>query len=549
MIVRFVWTRRSRRCSSRESLAVKLALCAVLATPACGAEGPLSVHQVQGPGGPSPYRDRDVELRETVVTAVGPHGFFVQTPAGCEDGDPRTPEGLYVYTAGAPAVQAADRVRLSGRVIEFHGHTQLADAEWLRAGRGPVPDPVALAGPPAHGWESLESLRVAVDGGLVVEPTDRHGNARIVASGARPFRRPGTGGSGERVLRLDPEGLGGDARHLHGGARIRATGPLVFRHGEHTLWPERLAVLSEPDLPGAARRPQEGELTVATFNLRLFHDEHAAKEEPVVSPALFRARLRKLSGWLEQLLHCPDVVAVQEIEDVEVLGRLAAAADCDYRAVAGERRRGPGLGYLVSLADAKVRELGVGAKLSVDGSALFDRPPLMLRIAAPGSEPLVMINVHLRSLIDIDAERVQRKRLEQAEALRLLVEGAMVETGGRVIVLGDFNAFEFSDGVVDVLARLTGARPVRDAFPAPRSRDALLDNRAAELPDAERYSYIHRGVAQLLDHVLTGHALRDSVTGTVAVRGNADAPFPLRHEADTLLRASDHDPVILYLTP
>lgn len=489
-------------------------------------------------------------MRETVVTAVGPRGFFVQTPAGRDDGDPRTTEGLYVYTAGAPAPEAGDRLRLSGRVIEFHGHTQMADAEWLHAGRGPVPEPVALAGPPAHGWESLESMRVGVDEGVVVEPTDRHGNARIVASVARPFRRPGTGGSAERVLRLDPEGLGGNARYLHGGARIRATGPLVFRHGEHTLWPERLAVLSEPDLPRAARQPQNGELTVATFNLRLFHDEHAAKDEPAVSPAVFQARVRKLSGWFEQLLHCPDVVAVQEIENVEVLGRLATATECDYRAVGGARRRGPGLGYLVSVADARIRELGTGERLSVDGSALFDRPPLELRLAAPsGGERIIVINVHLRSLIGIDYERVRRKRLEQAEALRSLVEAAVADAGGRVIVLGDFNAFEFSDGVVDVLARVTGARPVRDGYPAPRSRDAVLDNRAAELPGEERYSYIHRGVAQLLDHVLTGHALRDRVTGTVVVRGNADAPYPLRHEADTLLRASDHDPVILYLTP
>lgn len=523
-------------------------LCALLVAAACAAERPVAVHEVHGGGEANPYLEREITLRPTVVTAAGERGFFVRSLPRDEDSDPATSESLYVYLGRRAGVNPGQHLRLRGRVIDFHGHTQLADPEWDVTGRRDVPPPVVLHGPPKHGWRSLESTRVAVGDAVVAEATDRHGNVRIAVNGERPYGQPGGNGAG-RLIRMDPAGLGGEVLQLAAGSRIRGAGPLVFRHGEFTLWPQSLEVITEPDLPRPVREPVPGELTLASFNLRLFHDEHDDAGEPTVAPEVFRSRVRKLSAWLEGVLHCPDVVAVQEIESVEVLARLADATACEYQARTGERRRGPGLGYLVSLPGAEVRELGTGERLSGDGSPLFDRPPLELRVSpAEGAPVLVLVNVHLRSLIGIEKARVQRKRLEQAEALRSLVEGAVAETGGRVIVLGDFNAFEFSDGVVDVLARVTGARPVEDAFAAPVARAALLRNFAPELPETERYSYVHRGMAQLLDHVLVGRALADRVAGIQAARGNADAPVAYRHDRHPVLRASDHDPLVLYLT-
>ena len=69
----------------------------------------------------------------------------------------------------------------------------------------------------------------------------------------------------------------------------------------------------------------------------------------------------------------------------------------------------------------------------------------------------VIVN-HLRSLNDIDdpaaGPRVRAKRRAQAEALASLIQS--LQASERVIAVGDFNAFEFSDGYVDVIGTILG---------------------------------------------------------------------------------------------
>ncbi|MEC8783848.1 MAG: hypothetical protein VXY07_13530, partial [Planctomycetota bacterium] len=81
------------------------------------AEEPLAIYEIQSDGFQSPYAG---ETRETygVVTAVGHQGFYLQDPKG--DGDPRTSDGIYVYTgANGDAPKVGDGLRLSGRIEEF----------------------------------------------------------------------------------------------------------------------------------------------------------------------------------------------------------------------------------------------------------------------------------------------------------------------------------------------------------------------------------------------------------------------------------------------
>jgi predicted extracellular nuclease len=156
---------------------------------------------------------------------------------------------------------------------------------------------------------------------------------------------------------------------------------------------------------------------------------------------------------------------------------------------------------------------------------LNDRPPLVGELVHPlrdGSAlPLTVIVNHLRSLNDIADEtpqgtgtvggRVRAKRAAQAEFLGNLVQARLTpRPGERLLLVGDFNAFEFNDGLVDVIGTIKGA-PAGAGSVVLASPDLVNPNlvdllEAAVLP-AQRYSYVFDGNAQVLDHLLASRAL------------------------------------------
>ena len=88
-------------------------------------QGPLAIHEIQGSGTASPYNGVLVFTTSNVVTAVGPEGFAMQTPAGMEDATVDTSEGIYVYTNSTPTVAVGDLVVVTGLVREFFDLTEI----------------------------------------------------------------------------------------------------------------------------------------------------------------------------------------------------------------------------------------------------------------------------------------------------------------------------------------------------------------------------------------------------------------------------------------
>lgn len=526
------------RCSTAFARPVKLpVLFAVLAASClpvtCTSGDAVAIHDVQGTGGASPLEGRRVRIENAVVTAVGGRGYFIQQPDGATDGDPRTSEALYVYGDAPGDLRPGESVSLDGRVIEFHGHTQITSVTKLRRrGRAPLPAAVDLADPGPEGLEAVESMRVSVADGVLAAATDEHGEVRIAPDGRRPLRLEDSPQL-RRLPEMDPDALGGDHRPVAAGERFAAEGVLAFRFGDYVLWPTRLRLAASPPLPRPVRAGGGDELVVATYNLRTLFDDERSGTEPVLEERLFENRLAKHARWLDEILNCPDVVAVQEVEAPGVLERLARESRCDYRAgwdgVAGDLD----LGFLFGPGSRPAGEQSLGGALRMpDGAPLFDRPPLLAEIRTPAGA-IGLVNVHLRSMRGLGREpRVARKRWLQAEALRDLVAAAASRLDGRVIVLGDFNALPFDDGHGDLLARVAG----KELFPAWR-----------KLRRGERYSYVYRGHGQMLDHALVGPGLRPRLVEVAFARGNADAPRDLRDEPGTVLRASDHDPLVIYL--
>ncbi|HKY02102.1 MAG TPA: endonuclease/exonuclease/phosphatase family protein, partial [Burkholderiales bacterium] len=116
----------------------------------------------------------------------------------------------------------------------------------------------------------------------------------------------------------------------------------------------------------------------------------------------------------------------------------------------------------------------------------------------------------------------EARRAEQASVLAEFVQALFaVDPGARIVALGDFNDFEFAQSLRSL-------------------NEAGLRNLTESLPLMERYTYIHEGNAQALDHIYVSDALRAHSEYDIV---HVNAEFPAE------MRASDHDPVLLRLKP
>lgn len=404
------------------------------------------------------------------------------------------------------------------------------------------------------------------------------------------------------LIAVNSTTIGAPTANLAAGCRIvdgTLTGPLDYTFRRYTIYPEtELSVdCGGADQPRPAQLPGPDHATFATYNLERFFDtvNDPAIGEPVLTAEALERRLRKASLAVRGYLHFPDVLGVTEVENLSVLQTLAqrintdavAAGQADPGYVAyleeGNDVGGIDVGFLVRAGDngagaarvqvASVAQHGADEVLTnPDGttSLLNDRPPLRLEATVQFADgralPVTAIVVHQRSLSGIEDDtggsagwpstgaRVRAKRQAQAESLATLLQSLQQEDPARkLVVLGDFNAFEFNDGYVDALGVVTG-RPSPDDETAVDG-DGIdlvepdLRNTTLDADPTERYSFVFDYQAQSLDHVLVNQALIDSplVAGYAIshARINADFPEVARNDAATPTRLSDHDPTLL----
>ena len=198
-------------------------------------------------------------------------------------------------------------------------------------------------------------------------------------------------------------------------------------------------------------------------------------------------------------------------------------------------------------------QFGKDTIFTFDDSLLNDRPPLLFsgRVAADGSNfPIQVLVVHNRSLSRVDSsERVRIKRLTQAQFVAGIVQDIQdADPNANLVITGDFNAYQFTDGYVDVLGQITGTSVEQDNLLwEPSPVQTKLTNQVNNIPALEQYSFVFAGSAQVLDHALTSNNLDNLVTGFQFARGNADSPASLVTDDTTALRSSDHDGVVLYI--
>ncbi|MEL7059979.1 MAG: hypothetical protein AAGN46_08140 [Acidobacteriota bacterium] len=564
----------------------------------------LEIFEIQGSGDASPFADMEVTTEDNVVFAVGPEGFFMQTPDARDDGDAATSNGIYVFTGTAPTVAVGDLVDVTGDVVElFDELTEFTNSPIVTIGSSgnPLPAPIvfdastpsgdpSMPSCPSDNFECFEGMYVRLDDGTVTAGnltfgSDPIAEVTVVANSTRPFREtgvefPGLGGGipifdgNPEILELDPDKLGLPNQVISGGSRFSTEGGLGFEFGDFEIWPSSLVVTPEPALD-PVREASSVELTIGTLNMFRFFDDVADGSEQVVSSAEYQCRRDKFVAYIDQAMRNPHVIAVQEVEKEDVLVDLAAdimaAGGPTYTAelVEGNDVGGIDVGYLVdsSVTIDQVTQLGAAELNSCDGSLLHDRPPLLLEATDANGTAFAVLVVHARSLGGIDdagdtcnsnpsVQRVRQKRLEQAQSIGQMVEDFQTTNPTvPLVVIGDFNAFEFTDGYVDLIGQITGAvDPVLNELSELPIPDPGLINATLAVPQEERYSFIFNGSAQVLDHALLTQPALEVFQSFEFAGGNADAARILLDSCDALLapdelplRASDHDGGVLYL--
>ncbi len=530
----------------------------------------LEVWQIQGDGLDSPYRGSSVITGPNVVTAIGPDVIFVQTPEDRSDRREKTSDGILVVTSNPTSVEIGDLVEVSGVVSEFYGLTQIDGSVdiTILASNEPLPEGVLLnASKPSPlqpqaetEMERYEGMRIIIENGVVSGPSDTWGDAVVLSRMTRSFREAGIeypGLSGFRVwdgnperFEINPDALGLSDEALAAGTRFKAEGVLAYSYGDYQLWPTFFAKQYEPEFPRPIRHALDSEITVATQNLERLEDDDTD-------------RIAKTSLWVREVLGSPDILALQEIIGLDALVALSDRISADDPSVHYQALYEPGndigginVGFLVedSVSILGLFQIGKDEVFEFDGSRLNDRPPLVLQARVDGFD-LTIVVVHQRSLNGIDdsgsGERVRLKRHDQSMWLATwLQDRQRADPDEMILVVGDFNAFQFSDGYVDVMGILSGALdPDLALVDGEDVIDPNFENLVLDLPEEERYSYVYEGDAASLDHALASSALRAWVSDVVYARGNADASEFYFEDSGTALRVSDHDGLAIFIRP
>jgi uncharacterized protein len=629
----------------------------------------LRIHDIQGRQHLSPYRGSFALAVPGVVTARRFNGFYFQDPQ--PDDDPRTSEGLFVFTGGAPpsAAAAGAAVTVSGRITEFRAGctpsctppdfpagefgssafpnlsvTEMDRATVTATGTGAIAPTVVGAGgrvPPAtvidddtpdpesddpplvtgnveaksgapldtanqdptfdpdedgiDFYESLEGMLMRVNRAVVIEPTN------VFGSGP---------GQNSEIAVLADDGEGAGLRTPRGGILVRSFDdelPHEYRFGDFN--PERI-ILNDPvardaGLPAApdaqvrdrfegsidavvdysfgnykfmarefpplvdggltaerARPADQNQLSVASYNVENLDPENDPE------------RIQRIGRQIADNLRAPDIVGVEEMQDLDGEGPDGPAGDPTFTALVEAIAGAGGPEYHYRQIDPLMNEDGgapdanirVGFLFRRDRVAFVDRPggtavtatgddpfqpgaqltlspgriepenpvwdesrkPLAGEFRFGGRTVFVVAN-HFASkggdapLFGRFQEPYRPSELQrrgQARVVNEWVESLLrADRRARVIVLGDLNDFEFS-GTAEVLEE-GAAGTAQELF-----------NLWDLLPRRQRYSYDFQGNAQVLDHILATESLMAPEPELDAVHMNSELAE----------QQSDHDP-------
>ncbi len=472
-------------------------------------------------------------------------------------------------------------------------------------------------------FECFESMLVQIDNGIVARAnpyfsSDNYAQIFASASGTRSLRSPGLlyplvpgvdnpdaeqFNGNPHIFEIDTDALGAVAPNtaITGGSRFSATGVVAYNFGDYEVWPTAFTVTEANPIPRPVKAGQLGaELRIGSFNMLRFCDTVANTTftcgnggEP--NQTEFDLKVARLSDYVGNVLELPDMLGVIEVENLGVLQILATRIATDfgvtYVAYLEEGNDGGGIdvGYLVRtdrVSNIVVVQLDKDEMWTDprDGLQhnLHDRPSLKLEATFDGQAfATIVIHPKARSCVDApggasctqaDVDRNRLKRFNQGKSIATRVQDEHTAQPSRpLLVIGDFNDYQFSDGFVHITGLIEGrydnAKNVLD-LAGPNIVNPPLWDAVNSLPANEQYSFLYteqfgailgytaagsfdKGrdvpIMQVLDHALLNDAARAWFAGFEYGRADLDAADADENASTTAVGVSDHDGLVVRL--
>lgn len=541
----------------------------------------ISISAVQGTSDISPL-DQQVVTLEGVVTGdfqlpAQYSGFYLQDPQG--DGNAATSDGIFVYVnarseAAGVDVVPGQRVRVTGRIAEFHGQTQIvpnAAFEVLGQAAPLAPTPILLPLPVGASFEQYEGMLVTFPQPLVVTEqgqllrygslTLAYGSRLFVPTNQKPLGQAEDDaprrsfvlddGSGSQSPKptpyLDPNGT-----RRSGSTVQNVTGILSFDYGKYRIQPTVAPIFEDSNPRPLAAPNVGGTLKIGAANMHNYWTTFKNAAHPDARGAKNAAEFARQSANTVALLKGldADVLGLMELENNgetsidDLLGKLNAAYGrpvyAAVRDVPNAISPGPiKVGILYKIAALTPRGAPVVAK-----DAIFDRYPLAQTFTTKNGAIFTLVVNHFKSkspgeeVVDGDKGEgaFNQKRIKQAARLLEFIKRLQISTGDKdVISVGDYNAYGEESPVLAL-------------------RSGGLDHLNLRLAPEERYSFAFDGHYGSLDHAFATPELAKQVRGFEEWHVNSDEPYFLDFPFSKTegfqaspFRASDHDPLLIGL--
>ncbi|MDX1508657.1 MAG: ExeM/NucH family extracellular endonuclease, partial [Woeseiaceae bacterium] len=573
-----------------------IALIAALATlllAACGGGSPASngatppapgttaISAIQGAGIASPLAGQTVTI-EAIVTgdfqdndadaANDLGGFFVQ--AEMPDGDASTSDGLFVFDGSTPAVDVnvGDRVRVTGRVQEHFGETQLEAASVTVSGAGTIP-PTDIMLPAAGLVSNSDGEKIAnfemYEGMLVRFPQEltitdlyrleRYGELRL-SQGGRLFQFTNMNAPDPAGYAAHRDAIAARTVYLDDGRRAANPAPIRYlqqRAGNTTTdltgvlrysrgsggngtetW--RLMPTSEPVFVNANPRPAApaiaGSLRIASFNALNFFstiDTGASVCGPAAASGCrgadssdeYQRQLAKTTAALAMI--DADIVGLVELENnasaslqaiVDALNAIAGAGSYEYIATGtiGSDAIKVGLIY----RPARVSPQGPFALLTQSVDARFNddknRPVLAQSFTAAGSGGTLTVAVaHLKSK-GSNCDDVGDPNISDGQG-----NCSRTRTDAAAATADWLASDPTGSGDPDFLLLGDLNAYVKEQPLAELTRDGRV-NLVAAANGGMAYSFLFDGQAGALDHAIASASLVPQVAAAIEWHINAD---------------------------
>ncbi len=378
----------------------------------------------------------------------------------------------------------------------------------------------------------------------------------------------------ERVqIQLDSGILPGFDLVVDTGVRLTdVTGVVGYSFGNFEVYPTEpfSELFARTPRPETSRlSPTRHQLTVASYNvLNLDPKIEEGQSSSNTDDDVGNGRFAAIAGQIVDNLRAPDIVALQEVQDNNGAEPGTVAADETLQLLVDEIANQSGIRYeyidnpfigdntsggqpngnirvaflynpeRVHLVAGTVATIGdpEDQQINPDNPFYDARLPLIATFELNG-QTITVVNNHFSSksgskpLFGMAQPADQRQedpavngsldeRRAQADAVLAHVDGILGnDPDAKVIVLGDFNEFEFVSPL--------------------KTLEQSLVNLTNRLLPNERYSYIFDGNSQSLDHIL--------VTPNLSRWAQFDVVHVNAEYAETPQRASDHDPLLVRL--